>query len=169
MDNDGTQIAAVTDSSAIRDNPNATPDQNGNTSIVVYERESYDATGLFGDGGKKKKWGTGVFLSRYRRPHEGTMGASLGLFALDRIEPNPVTEKAMIHWHLASEADVSLRIYNAAGQLVRVLVDGQTRPGQYVTVWDGADARGRRVAEGVYFYTLDAAEKRMSRKLILTR
>jgi hypothetical protein len=34
--------------SAIRNNPDAIPDQNGNSSIVVYERESCDPLDLFG-------------------------------------------------------------------------------------------------------------------------
>jgi hypothetical protein len=49
------------------------------------------------------------------------------------------------------------------------LADGPAKPGQHVSVWDGTDGRGRRVADGVYFYTLTAAEKKTSRKLVLVR
>ena len=66
------------------------------------------------------------------------------------------------------EAKVSLRIYNTAGQLVKVLADGKTKPGAYTSVWNGTDARGRRLANGVYFYALDNGAKRISRKLVLT-
>jgi flagellar hook assembly protein FlgD len=65
-------------------------------------------------------------------------------------------------------SDVSLRVYNTAGQLVKVLVDGKTKPGAYTSVWNGTDTRGRRLASGVYFYALDSGSKRISRKLVLT-
>jgi flagellar hook assembly protein FlgD len=66
------------------------------------------------------------------------------------------------------EAKISLRVYNTAGQLVKVLADGRTKPGAYTSVWNGTDTRGRRLANGVYFYALDNGSKRISRKLVLT-
>jgi hypothetical protein len=42
------------------------------------------------------------------------------------------------------------------------------KPGAYTSVWNGTDARGRRLANGVYFYALDNGAKRISRKVILT-
>jgi flagellar hook assembly protein FlgD len=66
------------------------------------------------------------------------------------------------------EAKISLRVYNTAGQLVKVLADGRTKPGAYTSVWNGTDTRGRRLANGVYFYALDNGVKRIGRKLVLT-
>jgi hypothetical protein len=159
---------AITDSSAIRDNPDGWDDHNGSTSYVIFERESWDPLDLFGDGGRKKKWGTGVFLKRYRQPHDGAMGAGLYAFALERAKPNPARSRATISWQVPVLSDVSLRVYNTAGQLVKVLVDGKTKPGAYTSVWNGTDTRGRRLASGVYFYALDSGSKRISRKLVLT-
>jgi len=63
---------------------------------------------------------------------------------------------------------VSLCVYNTAGQLVKVLADGRTKPGSYTSVWNGTDAKGRRLANGVYFYALGNGTKRINRKVILT-
>jgi flagellar hook assembly protein FlgD len=62
---------------------------------------------------------------------------------------------------------VSLKVYNTAGQVARVLHQGMTKPGQYTTIWDGTDAEGRRLAAGVYFYALATDERRLSRKVVL--
>jgi len=69
---------------------------------------------------------------------------------------------------VSAEADVALCVYNTAGQLVKVLADGKTKPGAYTSIWNGTDVRGRRLANGIYFYTLDNGSKRISRKLVLT-
>jgi len=122
-------------------------------------------------GGGKRKHGSGVYLSKFRKrhhPHEGSQGASLGIFALDKAKPNPATSRVTIHWQVPVEADVSLCLYNTAGQLVKVLASGRTKPGAYTSVWNGTDTRGRRLANGVYFYALDNGERRISRKVILT-
>jgi flagellar hook assembly protein FlgD len=88
--------------------------------------------------------------------------------ALDGAKPNPGRSRVTIRWQLPTEAKVSLRVYNTAGRLVKVLVDGRTKPGAYTSVWNGTDARGRRLANGVYFCALDNGSKRISRKLVLT-
>jgi len=159
----------VTDSLAIRDNPDAHVDTLLSTALAVYEREPWDLQNLlFGRG--RRRPGAGVYLSKFRKrhPHEGTQGASLGILVLDKAKPNPATDKVTIRWQVPVESDVSLRVYNAAGQLVKVLADGRTKPGSYTSVWNGTDAKGRRLANGVYFYALDNGTKRINRKVILT-
>ncbi|MCX6841303.1 MAG: T9SS type A sorting domain-containing protein, partial [candidate division WOR-3 bacterium] len=159
---------AVTDSLAIRDNPDALYNPNTQLSTAVYEREAWDPENLLFGGGRRKH-GAGVYLSKFRKPHvDGSQSASLGVFALDKAKPNPATDRVTIRWTVPVEADVSLRLYNAAGQMVKVLADGRTKPGAYTSVWNGADARGRRLANGIYFCTLDNGSKRISRKLVLT-
>ena len=51
---------------------------------------------------------------------------------------------------------------------MRTLAQGPTKPGAYATVWNGTDHKGRRLAAGVYFYTLETGDKRLSRKVVLT-
>ncbi len=159
---------AVTDSSAIRDNPDCWYNQLGNTSYVLYERENWEESFLLGGGADKKKWGTGIFKAHYREPLDGEQGASMYTFALEKAVPTPATNRVEICYQVPAEAILSLRVYNTAGQLVKVLADGRVEPGTYTSVWNGTDARGRRLANGVYFYALDNGSKRISRKLILT-
>jgi len=161
---------AVTDSFAIRDNPDAYIDDIVSNRLAVYEREAWDPMGLLLAGGRRKH-GSGIYLSKSRKPKqvaEGSQGASIGILALDNAKPNPASGRVAIRWQVPVEAQVSLRVYNTAGQLVRVLAEGKTKPGAYESIWNGTDARGRRLANGVYFYALDNGAKRISRKVVLT-
>jgi len=157
----------VTDTLAIRDNPDGHPDPNGPTSLAVYEREAWNPLDLLLGGGRRKP-GSGIYLSKFRKPHDGAQGTSLGIFALERATPNPATNRVQIRYQIPAEAVVSLRVYNTAGQLVKVLAEGKTKPGAYTSVWNGTDVKDRRLANGVYFCTLDNGEERISRKVVLT-
>lgn len=84
------------------------------------------------------------------------------------VSPNPAIDRAVIRWQVPVEDEVSLCVYNTAGQLVKVLEDGRTKPGTYTRVWSGTDAKGRRLANGIYFCTLAAEGQRFSRKVVLT-
>ena len=55
---------------------------------------------------------------------------------------------------IATAASAELAIYNAAGQPVRTFVLGHRSPGKYHIVWDGRDDAGRKLSNGMYFYTL---------------
>ncbi len=68
-----------------------------------------------------------------------------------------------------STADVSLRIYNILGQLVRTLVDEEMMPGNYQVVWDGKDDKGKEVASGIYFCKLKAGSYQKIRKMVLLK
>ena len=49
-------------------------------------------------------------------------------------------------------------MYNATGQLIRTLADGETRPGAYTSIWDGTDHRNRHVANGIYVCQLETED-----------
>jgi len=162
--------SSTTDTLAIRDNPDASYDSSTATAIAAYEREEWSSGGLLAGG--RRRHGTGVYLSkshRYQGGGSGTQSAGLRVLAMDDARPNPTTGRVAIRWQVPVETDVSLRVYNTAGQLVKVLANGRTKPGSYTSVWDGTDTRGRRLANGVYFCTLNNCSERISRKAVLTR
>jgi hypothetical protein len=83
--------------------------------------------------------------------------------------PNPFNPTTRIMFGLKEPAAFSLRIYDAAGRLVRVLVSGSRPAGTYSELWDGRDSSGRAVASGIYFYRLDAGSFSQTRKMALLR
>ena len=60
----------------------------------------------------------------------------------------------MIDFQLASEATVSLTVYNVLGEEVARLVDGESKDaGYYQVTWDGTTA-----SSGIYFLRMNAVE-----------
>jgi hypothetical protein len=65
-----------------------------------------------------------------------------------------------------------LDIFDVVGRRVRSIVDGVVGPGSHTANWDGTDAAGLPVTNGVYFYVLaveDGTHHRQVRKLIVSR
>jgi hypothetical protein len=87
-------------------------------------------------------------------------------FALGGARPNPTTGSVSISYTLARDGDVSIRVYNVAGRLVRTLVNSHQKPGPYDIVWNATDNGGRRVPNGVYFYRMVAGDWSSQRKVV---
>jgi YVTN family beta-propeller protein len=88
--------------------------------------------------------------------------------------PNPFNPETWIPFHLAQEADVSVRIYDTGGRLVRTLALGRREAGIYMdreraAYWDGKSNTGEEVASGVYFYTIQAGEFSSTRKMTVRK
>jgi hypothetical protein len=83
--------------------------------------------------------------------------------------PNPFTGRTHISYQFPLAGNVLLKVYDASGRVVKDLQNGFQKPGKYTSVWDGNDARGRRVANGIYFYRLDTPGYRKVRKAVLMR
>ncbi len=84
--------------------------------------------------------------------------------------PNPFNPMTVIRFDLARSGRVQLRIYDVAGRLVRTLVDAEMPAGRdHEASWNGLDDSGQRLGSGVYFYRLDAAGERLTRKLVVMK
>ncbi|MFQ5632504.1 MAG: FG-GAP-like repeat-containing protein, partial [bacterium] len=90
-------------------------------------------------------------------------------FRLSQNYPNPFNPSSKIHYRLADNARVSLKIFNQLGQEVRTLLDAKQAAGDHTIEWDGRDNFGAPASSGVYFYQLTAAEKQETRKMLLLR
>lgn len=92
----------------------------------------------------------------------------------DRISPlecgrNPATPPAAIEFYLPEGSQVSLKIFDASGALVRDLVGLPMPAGRHLTSWDGKNYRGEMVSAGVYFVLFNAGDCSATRKLVLVR
>jgi hypothetical protein len=83
--------------------------------------------------------------------------------------PNPMTAETEIRYNIASDAPVTLAVYDITGAVVKTLVSESMKAGQYSVTWNATDEAGRRVANGVYFYRLSAGDFAQSRKLVVMR
>jgi hypothetical protein len=82
--------------------------------------------------------------------------------------PNPVSSDAKLMYQLPEAAEVSLRVFDAGGRVVRSLKSGHVEVGVHTLHWDGRDENGARLANGLYFLTMTAGDYVGTSKLILT-
>jgi hypothetical protein len=88
---------------------------------------------------------------------------------LSQNYPNPFNPSTVIAFGIEEPARVSLRIYDAAGRIVRVLLDERREAGRHEAIWDGRDEGGMPVGSGVYFYRFEAGAFSETNKMILLR
>ena len=90
-------------------------------------------------------------------------------FSLEQNYPNPFNPTTTLKYALKENVDVSLKVYNVLGQLVKTLVNGQQAAGWKEANWDGTNDLGARVSSGIYIYRLEAGDFVQSRKMILMK
>lgn len=90
-------------------------------------------------------------------------------FRLDHNYPNPFNPTTTVRYEVGKLADISLKIYNVRGQLVRTLVNAKQAPGQYQVVWDGNDNMGFKVSSGLYIYQYSAGDFLRTYKMMLIK
>ena len=86
--------------------------------------------------------------------------------------PNPFNPRTHISYTVpaaAAQEPVRLDVYDVAGHLVRVLVEGIQEPGVHQVEWDGTDASGVPVASGVYLYRLQTAGQVQVQRMLLMK
>jgi hypothetical protein len=85
-------------------------------------------------------------------------------FALGQNYPNPFNPSTKITYNIHSSGTVTLKVYNAAGELVKELVNKYHEKGSYEVAFEGA-----ALTSGVYFYTLDAEGFTATKKMVLVK
>jgi hypothetical protein len=90
-------------------------------------------------------------------------------FSLEQNYPNPFNPSTTIRYGIPEPADVTLTIYNALGQEVTRLVEGNREAGYHVVHWEGINRSGLTVGTGIYFYRLTAGSFVETKKAILMK
>ncbi|MDD5425562.1 MAG: thrombospondin type 3 repeat-containing protein, partial [candidate division Zixibacteria bacterium] len=85
-------------------------------------------------------------------------------YVLEQNYPNPFNPRTNIDFAIPRSGRVSLRIYNAVGQLIDVLVDEYIESGYHTYSWDAAS-----YASGVYFYRLEVEDLVETKKMLLLK
>jgi hypothetical protein len=87
-----------------------------------------------------------------------------------RNHPNPFNPATRISFSVPQAGQVSVKIYNLRGELVRTLVDDVMPVSALVTrEWLGRDDKGRDAASGVYFYKVKTKGHGQTKKMALIR
>jgi hypothetical protein len=110
----------------------------------------------------------GIFRLDPDFSHVDEMPAKVAI--LYQNHPNPFNPGTTIRFDLPTPAQVTLRVYDLSGRLVRALVDEiEMAAGRHEKVWDGRDETGRSPAAGVYICRLKAGEFSATRRMTLVK
>ena len=109
------------------------------------------------------------FLKNLLMPAEGPMSTKL----LPNY-PNPFNPETWIPYQLSENEKISIRIYNAAGEVIRTVFTGYRESGYYLTRdraahWDGRNDVGETVANGVYIYELTTPTFKKTRRMVILK
>ena len=85
------------------------------------------------------------------------------------VTPNPLSGNGQVRYALPVESRVRLGVYDVAGREVCRLADLRRKAGYYSVRWNGTDASGHTLANGVYVLRLDQGQRRETRTVVIAR
>ncbi len=88
---------------------------------------------------------------------------------LAQNSPNPFNPVTTVSYGISQRGYARMTVYDVAGRVVRVLVDAEIDPGEYLATWDGRNEYGSELASGVYYIRYDAGSQRFLKKAVLLR
>jgi GH35 family endo-1,4-beta-xylanase len=85
-------------------------------------------------------------------------------FALSQNYPNPFNPTTAISYELSANSFVDLKVYDALGRMVAILVDGEKPAGSHTVTWNA-----QNFPSGIYIYRIVAGHNVDSKKLLLAK
>ncbi len=86
------------------------------------------------------------------------------VYSLEQNYPNPFNPVTSIHYQLAEDVQVSLKVYDVTGKEIATLVNRKQNAGNHTIEWNAS-----QYSSGVYFYRLTAGKFTEIRKMILIK
>jgi hypothetical protein len=84
--------------------------------------------------------------------------------------PNPFNPSTMIEYQLPLDKNVTVKVYNLMGQSIRTLVSNEFKnAGRHAVQWNGLNDAGRKVASGVYIYSLEWGNFKKTNRMMLLK
>ncbi len=126
---------------------------------VVWSTDQFDFTKSGMDGAGAGSWA--CTESSVATTSEALVA---GGFALRGAYPNPFNPTTAISYKLQAASHINLRVYDTAGRLVAILVDGWRETGIHEATFEGSG-----LPSGVYLLRLEAGANTATQKLMLLK
>lgn len=128
----------------------------GSLRLMQFITPSFGFAG--GAGGVFLRYGNSIGISQFNTelPSEYKLGQNY---------PNPFNPATKINFSIRASSKVTLKVFDAIGKEVSVLVDEFKNAGNYTVDFTA----GSELNSGIYFYTITAGEFTMTKKLILLK
>ena len=80
--------------------------------------------------------------------------------------PNPFSGELTISYTVKNPASIRLSIVNITGQTVNELVNQSKAAGSYTAKWNGKNAEGKSLSNGIYFYKLQIGNEVITNRIV---
>ncbi|HMQ70631.1 MAG TPA: T9SS type A sorting domain-containing protein [Ignavibacteria bacterium] len=85
-------------------------------------------------------------------------------YSLNQNYPNPFNPVTKIKYDLPFEGNVSIKIFDISGRLIKTLINENKVAGRYEV-----DFHGENLSSGVYYYKIESGDFSQVRKMILLK
>ena len=83
--------------------------------------------------------------------------------------PNPFNPSTTIDIQTSKRDNLDVRIFDARGNLISVLINENMESGHYVLQWSGVDDMGRSMPTGIYFLQVRSGAESNTQKMIMLK
>lgn len=144
---------------------------NNNNQTAYYRMQAFDTEGLYSAYTPVKSIDFHIMLKPGTvTPPPGDITSTIpNKFELFQNFPNPFNPETTIKFALPVESEVTLKVFNIQGQLIKKVLEERFEAGYHQVVWDGTNDQGATVPSGVYLMKIDASSFSDVRKMILIR
>jgi hypothetical protein len=78
-------------------------------------------------------------------------------------------EESILNFRIEERCNVTITVYDLAGDSVKSLYDRPANAGMNEVIWDGKSRRGKPVVQGVYFIVVKIGKNRHVRKVLVVK
>jgi hypothetical protein len=83
--------------------------------------------------------------------------------------PNPSTQRVKLIIKVFSSGNITLKIYNIGGEIVKTVLDKHIEPGSYIVYWYGRNLNGQEVGNGIYFCQVQLKNYTETKKILFIK
>lgn len=83
--------------------------------------------------------------------------------------PNPMVNSTTITMNIQNSGNYTLAVYDLQGNIVKIIANGNFTAGQYPFEWNGDDANGNKLANGLYLYKLTGENFSATQRIMIVK
>ena len=90
-------------------------------------------------------------------------------FGISQNYPNPFNPSTTINYQLAVSENVTIKIFDITGKLVRTLLNQRNSVGYHSITWNGNNDDGKSVSSGTYLYQIRIANSVQTKRMLFLK
>jgi flagellar hook assembly protein FlgD len=91
------------------------------------------------------------------------------VYELSQNYPNPFNPSTILKYSIPEAGNVSIKVYDILGNLVKTVVNDYQQAGSYNVSWNGENANGNKAATGTYIARIQVNGFSHSIKMLLIK